>query len=419
MDEVMERELDRYLGGDPQIAGWPYPMYHRWRSEHPAYRYEHGPAVVLTGYDDVHAVMADGVRISNNGYRHGALAAGVLARLPEADRALFYDVMDFDSGYLSRTDGDTHNRLRRVASRAFTPARIRGLRESIQAHVDELIDVMRQQDVAEVKGGLANQLPIRVVTDLIGVPAADRPMIWAWSEAIAGHFSLDSGTLRHVHDAIDSFRGYVHELVARLRRDDNRTHLAMVLLDGRDGERLSEEELTVMFVLLLFAGSETTTNLLGNAFLALQRHRDQWDLVTENPELIGDAVQEALRYDAPLQYLPRVALQDMRFGDEVVQAGESLIIFIGAANRDPAVFADPDRFAIRRADRGRHLALAFGPHFCLGAALARLEGEIALGTLARRFPDARLLGEQVRYGGSAMLRKVLELRTDLGPERRG
>jgi cytochrome P450 len=418
MDETMERELDRYLGGDPEVAGWPYPMYHRWRSAHPVYRYEHGPATVLTRYADVQAVMSDGARISNNGYRHGALAAGVLARLPAADHALFYDVMDFESGYLSRTDGDYHNRLRRIASRAFTPARIRALRASIQSHVDELIEVMRQQDVAEVKGGLANQLPIRVVTDLIGVPAADRPMIWGWSEAIAGHFSLDSGTLHHVRDAIDSFRGYVHELVARLRRDHNRTDLAMVLLDGRDGEQLTEEELTVMFVLLLFAGSETTTNLLGNAFLALQQQRDQWDLLAGHPELIGDAVEEALRYDAPLQYLPRVALQDLRFGDEVVHAGESVIIFIGAANRDPSVFPDPDTFTIQRAGQGRHLALAFGPHFCLGASLARLEGEIALGTLARRFPDARLLDDEVRYGGSAMLRKVLELPADLGAERR-
>jgi len=201
--------------------------------------------------------------------------------------------------------------------------------------------------------------------------------------------------LNRARDAIDSFRGYVHELVERLRRDDNRTQLAMVLLDGHNDERLTEEELTVMFVLLLFAGSETTTNLLGNGFLALQRNRDQWDLVTENPDLVPDAVEEALRYDAPLQYLPRVALRDLRFGEETVTEGETIVIFIGAANRDPATFADPDRYEIRRPERSRHLALAFGPHFCLGSALARLEGEAVLGTLARRFPQARLQVDEV------------------------
>jgi len=117
----MERELDRYLAGDPEVAGWPYPMYHRWRSEHPVFRYESGPAVVLTRYEDVRAVMADSVRISNDGYRHGPMAQGILTRLPEADRAVFYEVMDFESGYISRTDGDQHARLRRIASRAFTP----------------------------------------------------------------------------------------------------------------------------------------------------------------------------------------------------------------------------------------------------------------------------------------------------------
>ena len=393
--DQMERELDRYLAGDPEVAGWPYPMYHRWRSEHPVFRYESGPAVVLTRYEDVRAVMADSVRISNDGYRHGPMAQGILTRLPEADRAVFYEVMDFESGYISRTDGDQHARLRRIASRAFTPPRIRALRESIHRHVDELIEVMRAQDVPDVKEGLANQLPIRIVTDLIGVPAEDRSMIWEWAEAIAKHYSVDSGTLNRARDAIDSFRGYVHELVERLRRDDNRTQLAMVLLDGHNDERLTEEELTVMFVLLLFAGSETTTNLLGNGFLALQRNRDQWDLVTENPDLVPDAVEEALRYDAPLQYLPRVALRDLRFGEETVTEGETIVIFIGAANRDPATFADPDRYDIRRPERSRHLALAFGPHSYLGSALARLEGEAVLGTLARRFPQARLQVDEV------------------------
>jgi len=414
--QTIEAELESYLRGDPETTGWPYPMYERWRSSAPVFAYQGGPAYVLTRYRDVKAIMSDGARISNNGYRHGKLAAGVLASLPAPDHRLFYEVMDFESGYISRTDGAAHQRLRVIARRAFTPRRIAQLRSSIDAHVGELIDRLRDDPAGDVKLGLANQLPIRVVTDLIGVPAADRPMIWEWSEAIAAHFSLDSGALHRAHDAIESFQVYVHQLVERLRRADNRTELAMTLLDGRDGECLTEQELVVMFVLLLFAGSETTTNLLGNGYLALQRNRSQWDLIREDPSLIFDAVEEMLRYDAPLQYLPRVALSNLDIGGTLIAAGETVIVFIGAANRDPAVFAEPDRFDIRRKNKGSHLALAFGPHFCLGAALARLEGEIALGTLIRRFPEARLAIDEVSYGGSAMLRSIQALPTDLGPE---
>lgn len=418
MDLIMEQELSRYLEGDPDLAGWPYPMYERWRTEHPVYRYAGGPAVVLTRYQDVRRVMGDGNRISNDGYRHGALADGVLARLPASDRVAFYDVMDFSSKYISRTDGAYHARLRRVASRGFTPARIRALQESIKQHVDELLDSMRDYDTPDVKEHLANQLPIRVVTDLIGVPAEDRAMIWQWSEAIANNFSVDTKTLNDANDAINSFRSYVHELVERLRRTDNRTELAMVLLDGNEDERLTEEELVVMFVLLLFAGSETTTNLLGNGFLALQRHRDQWNMIRDEPALVTGAVDEALRYDAPLQYLPRVAVEEMTFGGVQVKPGESVIIFIGAANRDPEIFKDPDTFDIKRSEKGRHLALAFGPHFCLGSSLVRIEGEIAFGSLIQRFPDAQLTTDDIQYGGSAMLRKALSLPTALGRERR-
>jgi len=414
--QTIEAELASYLRGDPEVTGWPYPMYARWRASAPVYPYQGGPAYVLTRYRDVKAIMNDGVRISNNGYRHGKLAAGVLASLPPADHQLFYDVLDFESSYISRTDGAEHDRLRRIARRAFTPRRIALLRSSIEDHVRVLLDRVRDDPAHDVKAGLANQLPIRVVTDLIGVPESDRPMIWEWSEAIAAHFSLDSAALHRAHDAIESFKVYVHELVERLRRADNRTELAVTLLDGRDGECLTEHELVVMFVLLLFAGSETTTNLLGNGYLALQRHRSQWDLLRDDPALISDAVEEMLRYDPPLQYLPRVAMDDLEIDGTKVSAGETVIVFIGAANRDPEAFADPDTFDIRREGKGAHLALAFGPHFCLGAALARLEGEIALGTLVRRFPAARLITGEVSYRGSAMLRSIQALPTDLGPE---
>jgi cytochrome P450 len=191
--------------------------------------------------------------------------------------------------------------------------------------------------------------------------------------------------------------------------------LARTLLDGRASEALTEDELVAMYLLILFGGSETTTNLLGNGFLALQRHRDQWDLLVKDPSLVRGAVDELLRYDSPHHYLPRVAAEPFELGGQRIDAGDTVIVLMGAANRDPEVFDQPERLDITRPNRAEHLSLAFGPHFCLGAALARLEGEIVFATLVTRFPQARLLTDDIRYGGSAMLRAIQHLPADLGP----
>jgi cytochrome P450 len=416
-DSTIETELTSFLRGDPDAIQWPYPMFDRWREAKPVFAYQAGPATVLTRYRDVKAIVSDGERISNDGYRHGKLAQTVLAQLPEADHTMFHEVMDFESSYISRTDGEQHARLRRVAGRLFTPRRMALLRDGVQQHVDDLVDELREHDVADVKRGIANKLPVRVVSDLIGVPASDRDMIFGWAEQIANHFSLDSKTLHGAYDAIENFKTYVHELIANVTSSDG-TDIALALLDARDGESLDEDEMVAMFVLLLWAGSETTTNLLGNGFLALMRNRSQWDLVCRDTSRARDAVEEALRYDSPLQYLPRVAVAELNIDGHLVEPGESVIVVIGAANRDPEVFENPDVFDLDRPNKNLHLALSFGAHFCLGAVLARLEGEMVFATLARRFPDAQLTDDTVAVEGSAMLRRVHSLPTVLGPERR-
>jgi cytochrome P450 len=169
-----------------------------------------------------------------------------------------------------------------------------------------------------------------------------------------------------------------------------------------------------MYLLLLFGGSETTTNLLGNGFLALQRHRDQWDLLVHDTGLVPNAVEEMFRYDAPHHYLPRYAVADFEIAGQPVRKGDTVIIVQAAANRDDTVFADPGRFDIRRANAREHLSLAFGPHFCLGAALARLEGQLVFSELVTRIPNARLLTDDISYGGSAMLRAIQSLPIDAG-----
>jgi len=411
---VRDEEITAFFSADPATIAWPYPMYDRWRQGSGVVRWHDGPATLITRYADVKDVMAGKYPIKQNAYRFGELAEGTISRLPMEQHDVFFKVLDFESHFLSRKDGDEHQRLRRIAARAFSARRIELLRESVQRHVDDLIEEMQGESQPDIKLHLANKLPVRVIVDLIGVPQSDRELIWEWSEAVGRLFSLDEKSLREADEAIDAFRDYVGATVQKVRRTGEGPELAKLMLDSREEEVMTEDELVAMYLLILFGGSETTTNLLGNGFLDLQRHRDQWDLLRENPDLVAGAMDELMRYDSPHHYLPRVVAEDFELHGTTLRAGQTAIIVMGAANRDEAKFPDPDRLDVTRPNKREHLSLAFGAHHCLGAALARLEGDVVFSTLLRRFPEARLLDDQPAYAGSAMLRAIQSLPTDLG-----
>src|SRR5436190_3561670 len=373
---VDDAEISAFFAADPETIAWPYPMYERWRRGPGVVRWEGGPATLVTHHADVKAVMGGAYPIGQNAYRFGELAEATMRRLPAAQHDVFFKVLDFEGNFMSRQDAAGHARLRRIASRAFTARRIETLRGSIQQHVDDLVEAMLETSQPDVKQDLANQLPVRVIVDLIGVPQSDRDMIWEWSEAIGRLFSLDDTSLRQADEAIDAFRAYVGDMIHRLRTTGEGPELARLLLEHRDNEAMTEDELVAMYLLILFGGSETTTNLLGNGFAALQRNRDQWDLLVDDPTLVRGAVEELIRYDSPHHYLPRVVEDDFRLHDVELKAGQTAIIVMGAANRDESVFDRPDVLDIRRPNKSDHLSFAFGAHYCLGAALARLEGEI-------------------------------------------
>lgn len=409
-----DEEFSSFFSADPQTIAWPYPMYQRWREGTGVVRWHGGPATLITRYRDVKDVMSGLYPIQQNAYRFGELAEGTISRLPMEQHDVFFKVLDFESLFLSRNEGDEHMRLRRIASRAFSARRIEQLRESVQRHTNELIDEMLAKPDCDIKRDLANRLPVRVIVDLIGVPQEDRDLIWEWSEAVGRLFSLDEKSLREADEAIDAFREYVGRTVRRVRETGEGPELAKAMLDSREAEVLTEDELVAMYLLILFGGSETTTNLLGNGFLALQKNPDQWDLLVDDPSLIRGAMDELMRYDSPHHYLPRVVAEDFELHGTTLKAGQTAIILMGAANRDEAKFENPDRLDVTRANKREHLSFAFGAHHCLGAALARLEGEVAFTTLIERFPNARLLDDQPAYAGSAMLRAIQSLPTDLG-----
>jgi cytochrome P450 len=186
---------------------------------------------------------------------------------------------------------------------------------------------------------------------------------------------------------------------------------------AHEGDRLADQELTAMFVILLFAGHETTTNLIGNGLVELMRHRDQWERLCADPSLVPAAVEELLRWVTPVQWLGRVATEPFELEGVQIEAGQTVFPILAAANRDPAAFRNPERLDISRPDAKNHLALGFGPHFCIGNALARLEGTVAFATLARRFPGLELADEHLGWRGNAMLRGLEALPVRLGPER--
>ena len=414
---VDDAAISSFFSADPEAIRWPYPLYESWREAGDGtgvVRWESGPATLVTRYDDVKAMMGGSYPILQNAYRFGELAEGTIARLPLEHHETFFKVLDFESLFLSRHEGEEHARLRRIASRAFTARRIEQLRESIQRHVDDLIDEMLAKPDHDMRTDLANRLPVRVIIDLIGVPQEDSDQIFEWSNAIARLFSLDEDSLTAADQAIDAFREYVGRTVDRVRRTGEGPDLAKVMLESRDNEALTEDELVAMYLLILFGGSETTTNLLGNGFLALQRHREQWDMLVADQTLLRPAIEEMLRYDSPHHYLPRVVGQDFDLHGTPLKKGQTVIVIQASANRDPRHFENPDVFDITRSNMGDHLSFAYGPHFCLGAALARLEGEIMFGTLLTRFPNAQLLDFDPSYSGSAMLRAIQSLPTDFG-----
>ncbi|WP_037603454.1 cytochrome P450 [Streptacidiphilus rugosus] len=288
-----------------------------------------------------------------------------------------------------------HTRLRRLAAKAFTPRLVEALRPRIERLADELLDRALREPEFDLVREFAHPLPVIVISELLGVPAEDRDRFAAWSQALARgidpEFLLPPETLAVLDAARAEFDGYFRELAARRRAEPAADLLSALVAVCDEGESLSEAELTATCTLLLIAGHETTVNLIANGVLALLRHPAELAWFRAHPEAAPQVVEELLRFDPPVQLTMRTALRDAEVEGRTVAAGEQVLLLLGAANRDPAVFAEPDRLDLRRsAEAERHLAFGLGIHFCLGASLARLEGQIALAAFARRVAAPRL-----------------------------
>ncbi len=373
----------------PGTPGEPYETYHRLRAEQPVCWDPKGTgAWKLLRYHDICDAMQDP--------RLGAVpAARVLVEgLTRSGHGPLTRMAQDGSGVLLFLDPPAHSRLRSLSSKAFTARAVDSLRGRIEALVLELLDGLGAARRFDLIQSLAVPLPMTVICELLGAPTGDLPRLTSWSRHMASLLDvadLDSRVAESARQTAEGFK-YFLGLIGERRRKPAQDLLSTLVQVHEGKDTLTDAEVATFSLFILAAGNITTTNLIGNGVLGLLRHRGELEKLRQDPALMGSAVEEFLRYDSPIQRSSRVALDDLEIGGTTVRKGAIVTLMLGAGNRDPARFAEPDRLDITRPDN-RHLAFGGGIHVCLGASLARLEGQIAIAALLERFPSMRLASD--------------------------
>jgi hypothetical protein len=362
---------------DPAFQADPYATYRAIRDNAAHYRTAlgGGEVLLLTHYDDIAAAL----RSPQLGHYSGATNPAAMALIPPPYRA----ITALLSNWMLLRNPPDHTRLRSLVNRAFTPRVVERLEPRIAAIAESLLVAARERGELELIGEFAFPLPVIVIAEMLGVPPEDSDLFRRWSGVLVANIDLfqDDETLRAGSQVAGEIGEYLRALIVK-RRAEPREDLLSALVAAEDGgDRLSEDELIANCSLLLAAGHETTVNLIGNGALALLRNPDQLALLRQEPALIENAVEELLRYESPVQLTSRNVLADCELPGGRVRSGEYVLMALAGANRDPQIFADPNRLDVRRSNAARHLAFAAGIHFCVGAALARAEARHALRAL--------------------------------------
>jgi len=394
------------LVATPEGRSDPYPRYATLRALAPVHRSAFG-FWALSRYDDCQQLLRHpGVGKDFSG------TANALGLTDEQRGG--QDRFRNDRSNMLTTDPPDHTRLRGLVTRAFTPRTVETLRTRIVTLVDELLDAFGAGEV-DVMDALAFPLPVTVIGEMVGVPAEDRPGLRPLVRAVTAvlELAVTPEALAEATAADIELEEYFAGLVAE-RRAHPGDDLLTKLIEAEDkGDQLSEHELISTAILLFAAGFETTTHLIGNGLLALLRHPDEMARLRADRSLVRPAVEELLRYDSPVQIAVRTAYEDLSIGGHEIEAGSVVLALLGAANRDPARFRDPEHLDVGR-DEAPPMSFGGGIHFCLGAALARLEGQIVLGRLLDRFGSMELVGGPPTHRDSLTLRGLVDLRVRFG-----
>jgi cytochrome P450 len=386
---------------DPGVLANPYPLYHRLRAEDPVHWDPYLHTWIVTRYADVITVLQH-FSASRTPTPEQLTALGLSKLVP------FAQVLVRQMLFL---DPPAHGRIRSLASNAFTPRRVESLRSHIQDITNNLLDAVQDKGRMDVITDLAYPLPAIVTAEMLGLPTSDWPQLVAWSADFAevlGNFQHNPEgaprVLRSLEEMAEYFRAAIREHQQHPRDD----LISAFLAAEHQGDRLTEEEVVANSIMVMTGGQETTTNLIGNGILTLLRHPDQLEKLRADPSLIPTAIEELLRYESPIQYTSRLAPGDVVLGGKTIRERQAVIAVMGAANRDPERFPEPDRLDICRQDN-RHLAFAWAAHFCFGAPLARLEGHVAFETMLRRMPNLRLEPGPVKWRANLGFRGLTTL----------
>ncbi len=364
---------------DPEILADPYPLFHRLRSEDPVHWDPYLHAWIVTSY-------ADAVTVLYGFSADRTPTPEKLASIGLADLSPLADVMVKQMLFM---DAPSHTRIRKLVAYAFTPARVEVLREHLTHIVGSLLDAAARKGEIDVIADIGDPLPSRINAEMLGVPVRDAPKLKRWSRDFAemlGNFQHNYERTPQVRDSVEEMTEYFRAAIAETERHP-RPGLISSFIEARDeGDALTPDEMVANLIVTMIGGQETTTNLIGNGTLTLLRNPVAHRRLLDDRSLLPFAIEEMLRYESPIQQTARIAPGDRVLGGKLVRKGQAVIAVIGAANRDPERFPEPDAFDIDRTDN-RHLAFGWGAHFCFGAALARIEAHVAFDLMLDRFPN--------------------------------
>jgi pimeloyl-[acyl-carrier protein] synthase len=393
---------------NPTVLADPYALYRALREHDPVHWDPYMHAWVVTSYPEVITVL---MKYSAD----RAPAPEYLDRLGLSFMKPFAEMM---SQQMLFRDGTMHARLRSICSAAFTPHRVEALRKVIESVADELIDKVISSGRMDMIADFANPFPAIVTAKMLGVPIEDHQQLGAWVIDLAevlGNFQHHPDRVAEIVQSLEEFKSYV---AARMeeQRTSPTTGLIYALMTAEvDGHRLSDEEVIANTIITMIGGHETTTNLIASGFLTLLREPECLEQLRSHPEIIGSAIEELLRFESPVQHTARIAPDDMQLGGKTIQKGSRVVAVLAAANRDPNRFSDPDRLDLLRPDN-RHLAFGWAAHFCFGAPLARMEGQIAFNKLLRRLSRPALLDDTWNWRSNAGLRGLTALNISFAPD---
>jgi pimeloyl-[acyl-carrier protein] synthase len=396
-----ERALSLYQLYDPEVLANPYPLYHRLRAEEPVHWDPFLHAWVVTRYEDVVRVLLE----------FAARRTPTPEQLTAIGMAELNPIAQVMVKQMLFLDPPAHTRLRGLCSQAFTPRRVELLRSHIQDIADRLMDDVVSAGAMDMIADFAAPLPAIVTAEMFGVPPSDHHQLKAWSADFAemlGNFQHNPNRTNRVLHTLQEMTCYFRDAIRKQRASPREGLVHYLLAAEVNGDRLTEEEVIANLIVTMVGGQETTTNLIGNGILTLLRNPDAFHQLKSDPSLISPAVEELLRYESPSQHTARLAPEDVEIGGKRIGERQAVIAVMGAANRDPGRFPDPDRLDITRKDN-RHVAFGWGAHFCFGAYLARIEGQVAFQTILRRTADLALDSEPLVWRHNLGLRGLTAL----------